>query len=99
MGCTTRYSNTSALRTIEEQKSILAGAQSLPGAGHLAERCYTSRREKGQMIDPANCKHARTQLVAKDQDAEYLECLDCGAILEAGELDGPSDFNESLSDA
>lgn len=51
------------------------------------------------MTDPAACKHPRTRLIAKDQDAEYVECLDCGAILEAGELKEPSGFDESLSDA
>jgi hypothetical protein len=52
-----------------------------------------------KMPEPANCKHARTRVIAKDQDAEYVECQDCGAILEAGELPEPSGFNESLSDA
>jgi len=51
------------------------------------------------MADPLSCKHTRTQLVAKDQDAEYVECLDCGVILEGDELDEPSGFNETLSDA
>jgi hypothetical protein len=52
------------------------------------------------MNDPATCRHARTQLIAKDADAEYIECLDCGAILEAGERSEPtSGFDESLSDA
>jgi hypothetical protein len=37
------------------------------------------------MNDPATCPHTRTQLIAKDADAEYVECLDCGAILESGE--------------
>jgi hypothetical protein len=52
------------------------------------------------MAEPADCKHLRTQLIAKDADAQYVECLDCGAILEADEL-GPdkSGFDESLSDA
>ena len=52
------------------------------------------------MPDPAACKHLRTQLIAQDQDAHYVECLDCGEILEAGELknDAPG-FDESLSDA
>ena len=45
------------------------------------------------------CPHARRRLVARDQDAEYVECLDCGAILETGELGETSGFNESLSDA
>jgi Zn ribbon nucleic-acid-binding protein len=49
--------------------------------------------------EPA-CQHKRTQLIAKDEDAQYVECLDCGEILEAGELksDEPG-FGESLSDA
>ena len=52
------------------------------------------------MNDPATCRHTRTQLIAKDADAEYVECLDCGAILERGERNETSpDFNESLSDA
>ena len=32
------------------------------------------------------CTHARTRLIAKDNDAQYIECLDCGAIFEAGEI-------------
>jgi hypothetical protein len=51
------------------------------------------------MGNPLPCKHTRTQLVAKDQDAEYLECLDCGAILEGDELGESSGFNETLADA
>jgi hypothetical protein len=53
--------------------------------------------------DKTVCIHPRTQLVAQDSDATYVECLDCGAILEGEELaeetkkkDG---FNETLSDA
>jgi hypothetical protein len=50
--------------------------------------------------DPASCRHERTQLIAKDSDAEYVECLDCGAILEAGERKEQGlGFDESLSDA
>ena len=60
------------------------------------------------MDETPACKHGRTQLVAKDNDAEYVECLDCGALLEAGEVTeaprktdpaGPAGFDESLSDA
>jgi hypothetical protein len=50
--------------------------------------------------DPASCRHSRTRLIAKDSDAEYVECLDCGAILESGELpESSAGFDESLSDA
>jgi hypothetical protein len=49
------------------------------------------------------CKHARTQLVAQDSDATYVECLDCGALLEGDELSEQKrkneGFNETLSDA
>jgi hypothetical protein len=37
------------------------------------------------MPDPL-CKHERKRLIAKDDDSQYWECLDCGEILEAGEL-------------
>ena len=53
------------------------------------------------------CKHERTRLIAKDNEAEYIECVDCGAILEIGEFIEPAvprpgksnPFDESLSDA
>ena len=46
------------------------------------------------------CKHDRTRVIAQDNDAKYVECLDCGAILEAEELKKQdSSFGESLSDA
>jgi hypothetical protein len=52
-----------------------------------------------QKPEIAACKHARTRVIAEDADAKYVECLDCGAILEAGELKDASGFNESLGDA
>jgi hypothetical protein len=54
------------------------------------------------MIDHpiAECPHRRTRLIAKDDEAEYAECLDCGAILEASERPNPgAGFDGSLSDA
>ena len=48
----------------------------------------------------AACKHAHTRVIAQDNDAKYVECLDCGAIIEAGELkENSAGFGESLSDA
>ena len=68
----------------------------------------------GMAQSPA-CKHEHTRLIAKDNEAEYIECVDCGAILETHELaeapksanpeSSPSEpvksnpFDESLSDA
>jgi Zn ribbon nucleic-acid-binding protein len=59
------------------------------------------------MTEIPTCKHKQTRLIAKDDDAEYIECVDCGAILEARELTEaanaepakPIPFDESLSDA
>ncbi len=56
------------------------------------------------MPDPSiksACPHKRTRLIAKDADAQYVECLDCGEILEAAEMKEPPapGFDESLSDA
>jgi hypothetical protein len=50
------------------------------------------------MSDPS-CKHTRTRLIAKDDDSQYVECLDCGEILEVGEGKEKAGFDESLSDA
>jgi transcription initiation factor TFIIIB Brf1 subunit/transcription initiation factor TFIIB len=47
----------------------------------------------------STCKHERVRLIAKDDDSEYVECLDCGAILEDAERKEHAGFNESLSDA
>ena len=38
------------------------------------------------MAQSPACKHEHTQLIAKDDEAEYIECVDCGAILETHEL-------------
>lgn len=64
--------------------------------------CYDrlERFRSNPVNDPATCRHTRTKLIAKDSDAEYVECLDCGVIIESSELPEPSaGFNESLSDA
>lgn len=52
-------------------------------------------------MSDSTCPHKHTRLVAEDRDARYIECLDCGAIIEAGELTEPPapGFDESLSDA
>jgi hypothetical protein len=69
---------------------------------HFLEGCYNAASVVAEirMPDSSTCKHLRTQVIAKDKDEQYVECLDCGAILEAGEIEEPpSGFDESLSDA
>ncbi|MGA8151236.1 MAG: hypothetical protein WB952_09830 [Terriglobales bacterium] len=36
---------------------------------------------------PTNpCKHPRVQIVSRDEDSEYVECLECRDIFEASEF-------------
>ena len=32
------------------------------------------------------CKHPRVQIVAREEDAEFVECVECGEIFEAAEF-------------
>jgi hypothetical protein len=32
------------------------------------------------------CKHPRVQIVARDEDSEYVECLECREVFEASEF-------------
>lgn len=32
------------------------------------------------------CKHPRVQVVSRDEDAEFVECLECGDIFEFSEF-------------
>jgi hypothetical protein len=51
------------------------------------------------MAEFAPCPHRRTRLIARDRDAEFRECLDCGVILEKTDEEDPVRIDESLSDA
>jgi hypothetical protein len=32
------------------------------------------------------CKHPRVQIVSRDADSEYVECLECGEVFESSEF-------------
>jgi hypothetical protein len=34
----------------------------------------------------APCKHPRVQIVAREEDEEFVECLECGEIFESSEF-------------
>jgi hypothetical protein len=37
--------------------------------------------------NPMNqCKHPRVQIVSRDEDSEFVECLECGEIFESSEF-------------
>jgi len=35
---------------------------------------------------PQSCKHPRVQVVSREEDAEFVECLECGEIFESSEF-------------
>lgn len=35
----------------------------------------------------ASCEHTRTQMIARRDGVEYVECLDCRQIFEASDLE------------
>jgi hypothetical protein len=32
------------------------------------------------------CKHPKVRIVAREEDAEYVECLDCGEVFDSNEF-------------
>ena len=36
--------------------------------------------------DMAKCKHPRVRIVAREEDEEFVECLECGEVFEASEF-------------
>jgi hypothetical protein len=39
-----------------------------------------------QNADQQPCKHPRVQIVSREEDAEFVECLECREIFESSEL-------------
>ena len=35
---------------------------------------------------PQSCRHPRVQIVSRDDDAEFVECLECREIFESSEF-------------
>ncbi|HUV68570.1 MAG TPA: hypothetical protein VMW15_02840 [Terracidiphilus sp.] len=32
------------------------------------------------------CKHPKVRIVSRHEDAEYVECLECGEVFDSGEF-------------
>ena len=39
-----------------------------------------------QNSDMAPCKHPRVKIVAREEDSEFVECLECGEVFESSEF-------------
>jgi hypothetical protein len=44
------------------------------------------------------CKHPRVQIVAREEDAEFVECMECGDIFEASEFEDMNIEETKLGD-
>jgi len=50
-----------------------------------------------QNADKQPCKHPRVQIVSRDEDEEFVECLECREVFESSELKDMS-IEESSED-
>lgn len=47
---------------------------------------------------PPACRHARIQVVARQQGAEFFECLDCHRILDGDDISSGVEESETEAD-
>jgi hypothetical protein len=40
----------------------------------------------GNQDKAENCNHPRVRIVAREEDAEFVECLECGDVFESSEF-------------
>ena len=46
-----------------------------------------SSKPTSQNVPPQKpCEHLRVQIVSRDEDAEFVECKECGEIFESSEF-------------
>ena len=46
----------------------------------------SSQPPRTSKASPETCKHPRVQIVAREDDAEFVECVECGDIFESSEF-------------
>jgi hypothetical protein len=44
------------------------------------------------------CKHPQVRIVAREDEVEYLECLECGEVFDSEELRDITDAPPGLAD-
>lgn len=58
---------------------------------------HLERQMQPLMTTP--CKHPKVRVVAREEDAEYVECQDCGEVFDLAELRDIQDEAEHSGDA
>lgn len=51
---------------------------------NLAQRPPEKRGQEPQMASP--CKHPRVRVVSRQEDVEYVECVECGEVFDSDEF-------------
>ncbi len=46
----------------------------------------SSSPQPPQKIDITQCKHPRVKIVAREEDSEFVECMECGEVFESSEF-------------
>ena len=51
-------------------------------SGFMSSKPFSHSQNAGKQP----CKHPRVQIVTREEDVEFVECLECGEVFEASEL-------------
>jgi Zn ribbon nucleic-acid-binding protein len=46
----------------------------------------SSSPQPPQKVDRSECKHPRVKIVAREEDSEFVECVECGEVFESSEF-------------
>jgi hypothetical protein len=48
---------------------------------------------------PVPCKHPKVRIVSRQEDAEFVECLDCGEVFDSEEFRDMEIEESAMADA
>jgi hypothetical protein len=72
----------------EDHRSGCPGQLDFLGKGGLDnEPCLDKINSIKALFMPSACDHTRTQIIARRDGVDYVECLDCRQIFEAEDLE------------
>lgn len=68
--------------------AISGKTASLQAAARTPESMNPTRPAQSPPVktDPKECKHPRVRVVAREEEAEFVECLECGDVFESSEF-------------
>ena len=78
---------------IPAKNTANSGGEALRAARALAARPesmtptqFLPSQPPEKRSDMAQCKHPRVKIVAREEDSEFVECLECGEVFESSEF-------------